>query len=129
MGDTLEENYSRYGLALLPLALVSFMAFHLYYLVNLGVHLPILLSKTFDFEIFRTMIIKAPEWITLMAQQILIIIGLFWSATVIYRLGAAGPNSSWSAFRGIAPHWVSAAILCFVILGAMKAFFNTHAIM
>ncbi len=128
-GDTLEENYSRYGLALLPLALTSFMAFHLYYLIHLGVHLPILLSKTFDFEIFRTMIIRVPEWVAIMIQQALIITGLVWSAIVTYRLAAGGAKSPWFFIKGVVPHWASAAIICFIVLRSMKSFFHSHGIM
>jgi transcriptional regulator with AAA-type ATPase domain len=128
-GDRLSENYSRYGLALLPLALASFMAFHLYYLINLGVHLPILLSKTFDFELFRTMIIQVPQWVTFSIQQALIGLGFLWSAMVIYKLGRTGAESFWPAFRGVIPHWISAGILGLVVLEAMKTFFQSHPIM
>ena len=53
-GESFLTNYSRYGMALLPLTLAAFMAFHVYYLINLGVQLPILLSHNLDFDVSST---------------------------------------------------------------------------
>ena len=52
-GETTKENFARYGLALLPLVMTGFMAYHLYYLINMGVYFPIVLWQTFHFSIFE----------------------------------------------------------------------------
>jgi len=121
--DSFMDNYSRYGLALLPLALTGFTAFHLYYLINLGVQLPILVSETFQFEIFRQLIITVPPWLTLFFQQALIWIGLGWSLLIMYRLGRADQERFWSALSGMLPHGVLAVIIALCLLETTKVFF------
>jgi DNA-binding NtrC family response regulator/ferredoxin len=121
--DTFEENYARYGLAFLPLTLCAFIAFHIYYLINLGVQLPILVSETFQFEIFRQLIITVPPAVTLFIQQVLIWIGLLWSLMIMYRLGRSSHEKLFSALRGVLPHAALAIALAMILLDAFKAFF------
>jgi ferredoxin len=122
-GDTFSENYSRYGLALLPLTLTGFMAFHIYYLINLGVQLPILISENFHFEIFRQLIITVPAWVTHFLQQMLVWIGLFWSLTIMYKLGRSSHDRFFPGLLGVLPHATLASILAFCLLSAMNHFF------
>lgn len=124
--ETFQENYSRYGLALLPIALTGFMSYHLYYLINLGVQLPILVSKNFDFAIFRTLIITVPPSLTHFFQQMLIWIGFAWSAMIIYRLGRSSHEKSSVAIYGIIPHAASALILTICLLESVKFYFYSH---
>ncbi|MFH0825410.1 MAG: cyclic nucleotide-binding domain-containing protein [Pseudomonadota bacterium] len=122
-GDSFDENYSRYGLALLPLALTAFMAFHLYYLINLGVQIPIQMSQMFDFDILKQLIIKVPpEW-THLVQTVLIWTGLFWTFFVVYRLGRASHDSFSQALPGMLPHFFTAFMLAFALDRAMTAYF------
>jgi hypothetical protein len=107
----------------LPLTLTGFTAFHLYYLINLGVQLPILVSETFQFEIFRQLIITVPPWLTLFFQQALIWIGLGWSLLIMYRLGNADQERFWSALSGMLPHGVLAVIIALCLLETTKVFF------
>jgi hypothetical protein len=122
-GDTFRENYSRYGLALLPLTLTSFMAFHLYYLVNLGVQLPILVSHNFDFEILRHLIITVPAGLTHLIQKVLIWAGLVWTLIVIYRIGRGQDEHVGRALIGVLPHAALAVVLAVMILRAVTSFF------
>ncbi|MBI4961680.1 MAG: sigma 54-interacting transcriptional regulator [Desulfomonile tiedjei] len=126
--DTFEENYSRYGLALLPLTLAAFIAFHIYYLINLGVQLPILISETFQFEIFRQLIITVPPAVTLFIQQLLIWIGLLWSLMIIYRLGRSSHERLFPALEGMLPHAALCIGLAMTLLDAIKAFFYPEMI-
>jgi transcriptional regulator with AAA-type ATPase domain/polyferredoxin len=122
-GDTFGENYSRYGLALLPLVLTGFMAFHVYYLINLGVQLPILISENFHFEIFRQLIITVPSWVTHSLQQMLVWIGLFWSLLIMYKLGRSSHDRFFPSLLGLLPHATLASILAFCLLSAIRHFF------
>jgi DNA-binding NtrC family response regulator/polyferredoxin len=121
--EPLIENYSRYGLALLPLVLTGFSAFHLYYLINLGVQLPILVSQTFQFEIFRQLIITVPPWLTHFFQEVLVWIGLGWSVLIMYRLGSTYQEGFWRSIFAMLPHGLLAVIIAECLLGAIKVFF------
>ncbi|MDQ1278619.1 MAG: hypothetical protein QG555_1662, partial [Thermodesulfobacteriota bacterium] len=121
--EPFRENYSRYGLALLPVALTAFMAFHIYYFINLGVQLPTLLSHNFDFEVFRRLIITVPSDVTRFTQQILIYIGVGWTLIIMYRLGRASHEKIFQAVAGLAPHAALALILAILMLDAMRSFF------
>jgi hypothetical protein len=122
-GDSFKENYSRYGLALLPLTLTGFMAYHVYYLINLGVQLPILISENFHFEIFRQLIITVPPRVTHFVQQALLWIGLFWSLTIMYRLGRSSCDRLFTGLLGLLPHAVLASTLAFCLSSVMGRFF------
>jgi DNA-binding NtrC family response regulator/ferredoxin len=122
-GDTFKENYSRYGLALLPLTLTAFAAFHIYYLINLGVQLPILASAAFDFSIFRQLIIAVPPNVTALIQSVLVWVGFAWSLIIIYKLGRASHNNFVHALLGIGPHAFVAFFLAQVTLHAMTEAF------
>ncbi|MGB6068449.1 MAG: cyclic nucleotide-binding domain-containing protein [Desulfomonilaceae bacterium] len=121
--DSFTENYSRYGLALLPLVLTGFSAYHLYYLINLGVHLPMLVSQTFQFEIFRHLIITVPPWLTHFFQELLIWIGLVWSLMIMYRLGSADREGFWGSLFGMLPHGLLAVAIAWCLLETTTVFF------
>jgi transcriptional regulator with AAA-type ATPase domain/polyferredoxin len=122
-GDPFNDNYSRFGLALLPVALTGFMAFHMYYFINLGVQLPILLSEHFHFEIFRSMVITVPQYVTHAIQNILILGGLAWSVFIVYKIGRASEDSFWKSILGIAPHVAVTIALSALLLNAIQHFF------
>ena len=114
LGDeTIQENYSHFGLALLPLAMTSFMAFHMYYLINLGVHLPMLVAKTFNLAVFQQLIITVPPDLTYFIQKILIGGGLLWSGLVGYRLARSSHENFVSAVATFLPHCLLACFLAF----------------
>jgi len=128
-GDTFRENYARYGLALLPLALTSFMAFHMYYFVTLGVQIPMLVSQTFQIEALRHLVITVPTGLTSAVQATLIWIGLIWTALIIYRLGIASHERVGPAILGMLPHAAVALCLALFMTRSMGSFFlgfGTH---
>lgn len=121
--DTFHETYTRFALALLPLTLTAFAAFHLYYLINLGVHFPIILSQNFDFEIFRQLIITVPPRATFFIQELLIWAGLAWTLFVMYRLARAVEPKLSLSLAGLAPQAAFATSLAFVLIRAMEVRF------
>jgi hypothetical protein len=123
-GETTKENFARYGLALLPLVMTGFMAYHLYYLINMGVYFPIVLWQTFHFSIFERMVITVqPSW-TLFAQQLLVFIGALGTIVISYRL-SRGKNAKLTTrrFTEVLPHLVVAIILTAFLLHGMQSFF------
>jgi len=122
-GDAFQENYARFGMALLPLTLTSFLAYHVYYLINLGVQLPILVSQNFDLALFKQLIITVRPEITHLCQQILVGLGLVWSLFIMFRLGRAGHESPLSGAIRVTPHAALAIGLAVVVLYALKESF------
>ncbi len=122
-GETLKENFARYGLALLPLVLTSFMAFHLYFLIHVGVYFPIILWQTFSFEIFHQMVITVPPSVTHTLQNILIWLGLAGSLVIGYRLSRGKHDRFLPALGEFLPHGVVTICFGVVVLRAISAFF------
>jgi len=122
-GETTKENFARYGLALLPLALTGFMAFHLYYLINVGVYFPILLWQTFQFEIFHQLVVTVPPAWTQFFQRTLIWAGLAGSLVLAYRLSRGGKKPLLKAGAQFLPH--AFVTLCFALIlqTAIRNFF------
>ncbi|MFH0957919.1 MAG: sigma 54-interacting transcriptional regulator [Pseudomonadota bacterium] len=124
-GDTLRQNYARFGLALLPLTLGCFTAFHVYYLINLGVHIPIILSKYFDIEILRSLIITVDPHITKTIQYVIIFIGLVWTLLIEFKLGQWSDKKWTKKIQGVGPHAVVAIIISILMVKAIYSFFYT----
>lgn len=121
--ETLKENFARHGLALLPLVLTAYMAFHVYYLIHVGVYFPIVLWQTFKFEIFRQMVITvSPSW-THFFQQLFIWIGLAGSLIIAYRLSRGKYDRLVNAAREFLPHWIVAICFTIILLRSVDAFF------
>lgn len=123
LGQSFTENYAGYGVALLPLALMSFMAFHIYYFINVGVQLPMLVSESFNFTIFRHLVIHVPAQITQGVQQTLIWIGAIWSILIISALARHDEKKLWESVGGMVPHAILAAILAVITQYAMSVYF------
>ena len=122
-GETTKENFARYGLTLLPLVLTGFMAFHLYYLINLGVYFPIVLWQTFHFSIFERMVITvSPSW-TFFLQQVFVLVGALGTIVIQYRLSRAKNSSLSEHLAEVSPHVVTAIILTATLLYSIQLFF------
>ncbi|MBI5569777.1 MAG: sigma 54-interacting transcriptional regulator [Desulfomonile tiedjei] len=118
-GETARENLARYGLALLPLVLSGYMAFHLYYFIHLGVYFPILLWQTFHFELFQQLVITIPPAWTLFLQRLLIVIGVLGTLVVSWKLSRGSQISLAESLREYVPHGIVAlgfAVLLFRVL-------------
>lgn len=123
VSDSFTDNYSRYGLSFLPLALGSFMAFHVYYLVNLGVQIPILLRHNFDFAILDNLIITVPPDITYVLQMLVVIAGLIGTLVIIVRLGFDYELPRGRITAGTLPHVSMALIMAALLAYSMSVFF------
>ncbi|HMK37076.1 MAG TPA: sigma 54-interacting transcriptional regulator [Desulfomonilaceae bacterium] len=121
--ETVKENFARYGLALLPLVLTAYMAFHLYYLINLGVYFPIMLWEAFRFEIFRQLVITVPPSLTFFIQKLLIGLGIIGTLVLAYRLSTGKNRRLPSSLLEFIPHAISACIFGFVLVRALGLFF------
>jgi hypothetical protein len=122
-GDTLRQNYARFGLALLPLTLCCFTAFHVYYLINLGVHIPIIMSKYLDIEALRSLVITVDPETTQAIQYVIIFIGLFWTLLTQFKLGQWSEKEWTKKIQGVAPHAFVAIIISALMVKAIDAFF------
>jgi len=118
--EPVKENFGRHGLALLPLVLTGFMAFHLYYLINLGVYFPILLWQTFQFEVFRQLVITVPPSLTLFFQQVLIIVGWVGSIVVALQLSRGKHRSVSKVCAEFLPHAAVACIFGYALMSIMR---------
>ena len=109
-------------MALLPLTLAAFMAFHVYYLINLGIQLPILLSHNLDFDLLRRLIITVPAESTYLIQQVAILMGLAGSLTIIYLLGRVNHPDRTIAVLGMVPHMIIAVLLAYCLSASLRSF-------
>ncbi|MCL5124331.1 MAG: sigma 54-interacting transcriptional regulator [Deltaproteobacteria bacterium] len=123
LGDSLRQNYARFGLALLPLTLTCFTAFHVYYLINLGVQIPILISRYFDIEILRSLIITVPPETTRFIQYFLILLGLIWTLVTDFNLGQWSEKPWSRKWIGLAPHAIVGLTISVLMVKAINAFF------
>jgi len=122
-GDRLRQNYARFGLALLPLTLACFTAFHVYYLINLGVQLPILISRYFDIEVLRSLIITVKPETTRYIQYAVIVIGLVWTLVTDYNLGQWSEKPWSKKLIGLAPHAFVGLTISVLMVKAINSFF------
>lgn len=123
-GETTKENFARYGLALLPLVMTGFMAYHLYYLINMGVYFPIVLWQTFHFSIFERLVITVPPSWTLFAQQTLVLIGSLGTIVISYRLSKGKhPVRISRRLIEVMPHILVALVLTGFLFYGIQSFF------
>ncbi len=122
--ESAEDNFARYGLALLPLVLTSYMASHLYYLVNLGVYIPIVLWQTFQFEPLRQLVIAVPPSWVLGAQRLLISAGLVGTIVIMYRFGRGRNSTVLKSLQESLPHCLVALLFYFLALKTVNDFFS-----
>ena len=121
--ETVQENFARYGLALLPLVLTAYMAFHVYYLIHVGVHFPIILWQTFRFEIFRQLVVTvSPSW-THICQHILIWLGLAGSLVIELRLSRGKHENLIDVLGEFLPHGVVTILFSLVLVYVVDVFF------
>lgn len=122
-GETFKDNFAKFGLAMLPLVMTGFMAFHLYYFINLGVYFPIVLWQTFQFEIFQKMVVTvSPDW-TLFFQRTLIALGLAGSGVMIYRLSLGRGMSQSRTLMEFAPHFAVAVLFAAALAESINQYF------
>jgi hypothetical protein len=121
--ETLKENFARFGLGFLPLVLTGYMAFHLYYLINLGVCFPIMLWETFRFEIFRQLVITVPPSLTFFIQKLLVGLGLIGTLVLVYRLSTGRRRQVPRSLIQFLPHGVAACVFAVLLVEAIQRYF------
>lgn len=122
-GETTEENFASYGLALLPLVLSGFMVYHLYYLIHVGVYFPIVLWQTFQFEIFRQLVVTVPPFWTHAMQTTIVWVGLFGTLAIGFRLSRGRHTDGFKAAHEFLPHATIAVFFALALLKAVHHFF------
>jgi hypothetical protein len=121
-GETPRENFAKYGLALLPLVLTFYMAYHLYYLINLGVYFPIMLWQMFQFDLFKQLVITVPPSVTLRIQEFFILLGVVGSLVITYRL-SKGKNKSWGEMAlEFVPHAIIIILFSYGAVSGIRQF-------
>jgi len=123
LGENLSSNYARYSLALLPVALCVFGAFHLYYLFHLGVQVPNLLSHNFDIEALKGLGFTVPRHLAGLMQQFLMWLGLAWTFIILYRIGVENYDFRLRTIAGLLPHAILACALNLAAINSMMCFF------
>jgi len=123
LGEDLSSNYARYSLALLPVALCVFGAFHLYYLFHLGVQVPNLLSHNFDIEALKGLGFTVPRHLAGLMQQFLMWLGLAWTFIILYRIGVENYDFRLRTIAGLLPHAILACALNLAAINSMMCFF------
>jgi hypothetical protein len=119
-----KENFARYGLALLPLVLAGYMAFHFYYLINLGVYFPILLWETFKFELFKQMVITVPPSLLLFLQKFIVFLGVIGSTVLAFRLAKGRTPVIRDVLKEFAPHAIVVFLFYFALIHALEECFR-----
>ncbi len=123
--ENLTTNYARYSLALLPIALCVFGAFHLYYVFHLGVQVSDLISHNFDLEALKgTGYVIPHQWAALI-QQFVMWVGLAWTFIILYRIGAESYEFNLRTITGLLPHAIVAVGLNVLAINSMMCFFYT----
>ena len=122
-GEGLLENFARFGQALLPIVLATFMALHLYYLINLGVRIPILLFERFQFDIFRQLVLTVPESVIFGLQSLLVWTGCLWSLGIVYRLSRQGSRTLLKALPSFLPYGILAVGISVISIKIIRSYF------
>ncbi|MFH0957210.1 MAG: sigma 54-interacting transcriptional regulator [Pseudomonadota bacterium] len=123
--EKFSENYSRFALAMLPLTCMMFLAFHVYYLLTLGPQMVALVSQYFGgYDTVTSHIIQIPNKLILLAQVVLIILGLIWTLITAYRVGLSTPRGKYARRIGIIPHAAFSVLVAFTFVRVIKTAFG-----
>ncbi len=122
-GTGVRDQYIRYGLALIPLTLTSFMAFHTYYLSNLGGLLVDLLRRDFGFSGLEAGTPAFPETAVHGIQIALVAIGLVWTLLIMRKLATLTTETWDRSVAASAPHLLTATGLAILVATTMGYFF------
>ncbi len=123
--EKISENYSRFALAMLPLTCMIFLAFHIYYLFTLGPQMVALVSQYFGGQDNGvTHLSTVPNDLILLAQIILVALGLIWTLITAYRVGLSTPRGKYARRIGILPHAVFSILVAATFVCALKSAFG-----
>lgn len=123
--EKFSENYSRFGLAMLPLTCMIFLAFHVYYLMTLGPQLVALIGQYFGGRAGGAAnVAQVPDHWILFVQIVLVSLGLIWTLITSYRVGLSSPRRKYARRIGILPHAIFSILVAVVSVSAIKAAFG-----
>jgi polyferredoxin len=117
------RNYARFGLALLPLAVMGFMAYHIYYLLNVGESISSFAQQYTQARIFMSFDIKPGESLLYGIQVGLIVAGVVWSALLMCFVARSVSESFGRACLGVLPHVILAILFAVALVFAIQASF------
>jgi hypothetical protein len=117
------RNYARFGLALLPLAVMGFMAYHMFYLLNLGGSLSTLAQHYAQAGIFVSFDIKPGESLLYGMQVGLVVAGVVWSTLLMCFVARSVSESFGRACLGALPHMVLAVLFAVALVLTIQASF------
>jgi len=115
------ENYSRFALSMLPLTCMGFLAFHMYFLLNLGPQVFALLGQYFGIGALAGFNAAVPREIIAVMQEMLVALGLIWTLITMYRLGTSTPRGRYPRRLGIVPHACVSIILATALIVVIRA--------
>ncbi|MBI5568442.1 MAG: sigma 54-interacting transcriptional regulator, partial [Desulfomonile tiedjei] len=98
------ENFRRFSIGFLPLALMGFLAFHSYYLVSLGGHLLELVGGISPVEMVLSPDFPVLPRVTELIQQSLIGFGMLWSAVCLFKIARQVAFRNAGRWTGCFPH-------------------------
>ena len=123
--EKISENYSRFALAMLPLTCMIFLAFHIYYLLTLGPNMVALVSRYFvGYDSGTIHIATVSNDFILLAQIVLVGLGLIWTLITAYRVGLSTPRGKYARRIGILPHAVFSIFVAATFVIVIKAAFG-----
>jgi ferredoxin len=108
-GESVRENYSAYGVAIIPLAIASFAAFHLYYMLHLG---PAVMDLFPHLQGFSQWLVAAltPERIW-GAQRIILAAGLIWTLLTLVLISWSGHARRFNSIVAGTPQGILSILL------------------
>jgi polyferredoxin/CRP-like cAMP-binding protein len=117
------ENYSRFGLALLPLTSAGLLAFHTHYFMKLVPQMLVLLGGFFNLGEAGSLAWSLSPAQTLVVQQVLLGIGLVWTLITMHRLGGSSARGRYGRRLGVLPHTFVAGVLAGLLFVVIRAAF------
>jgi CRP-like cAMP-binding protein len=121
--DSYLTNWSRFGLAFIPLTLTTMAAFHLFFMVDLFPLLDDSIKGLFDTTIVPAVNGQGAGSAARKIQLFLIAVGFIWTSVTIYRLGKNGHERKIRAIAGMLMHWGIAAIITYVVVTFSALYF------
>ena len=110
---------------MLPLTCMVFLAFHIYYLLTLGPNMVALVSRYFvGYDSGTIHIATVSNDFILLAQIVLVGLGLIWTLITAYRVGLSTPRGKYARRIGILPHAVFSIFVAATFVIVIKAAFG-----
>jgi ferredoxin len=123
-GEAFLEHYTRHGLKFLPLALCALAAVHVYYIIHLGIQVPLVLSDKFGLEALGRLAVTVSPRFTLSIQILLVLLGLMWTLLIMYGSGVRKGLNLVGSLRLFAPHALLAICVASLLVVTIRSVFH-----